>query len=78
MDRVYCVALGYGISLIDLEFPIPCWADVVTVPLYSRAEGTFLGIHVRMVWPRSCTNPSVRLLAGLTRQFLLTEGGTSL
>ena len=69
-DRVYAVSLGYGISIIDLEFPIPSWAGLVTVPLYSRANGVFQGIHVRMVWSRSGTNPSIRLLAALARQLI--------
>ena len=64
------VSLGYGISIIDLEFPIPSWAGLVTVPLYSRANGVFQGIHVRMVWSRSGTNPSIRLLAALARQLI--------
>lgn len=69
-DRVYAVSLGYGISIIDLEFPIPSWAGLVTVPLYSRANGVFQGIHVRMVWSCSGTNPSIRLLAALARQLI--------
>lgn len=72
-DRIYAVSLGYGISIVDLEFPIPSWADLVTVPLYSRANGVFIGIHVRMVWSRSRSNPSIRLLTGLAGQFLQTK-----
>ena len=56
--------------LMYLEFPIPSWAGLVTVPLYSRANGVFQGIHVRMVWSRSGTNPSIRLLAALARQLI--------
>lgn len=74
-DRVYAVALGYGVSIIDLEFPIPSWADLVTVPLYSRASGVFQGIHVRMVWPRSRTDPSIRLLTALARQLIQSGEG---
>ncbi len=71
-DRVYAVALGYGVAIIDLEFPIPSWADLVKVPLYSRASGVFRDIHVRMVWPRSRTDPSIRLLTSLARQLVQT------
>ena len=69
-DRVYAVALGHGVSIIDLEFPIPKWADLVTIPLWSRAKEVFRGIHVRMVWSRTRSNPSIRLLTALARQLV--------
>lgn len=74
VDRIYYVALNYGISVVDLELSVPRWADLVTVPLYSDAEGVFVGIHVKMAWSRSCTNPSTRLLVHLAEQMLSGEG----
>lgn len=55
---------------MTLEFPIPSWAGLVTVPLYSRANGVFQGIHVRMVLVPFRHQPSIRLLAALARQLI--------
>ncbi len=53
VDRVYYASLGLCVSLIDLEYSVPLWADCVKVPLVSDANHVFEGINVRMTWRKS-------------------------
>lgn len=74
MARIYYVSLGWGVTLMDAEVPLPPWANVVAVPFRSPNNAAPTDIGVELAWPADSTNPTVGLFVETAKEFLGLTG----